>query len=127
MLFVIYSANIQSACGGCSIRFTVCCIRFTDGLLNLLLIKNESKNYKNPIFLIRCYLINVALNDIDLTYHQFVILAGIHWLKQDNKIVNQVQLINFTKMEPLFVCCDYGFCYGLFYVLNLKLGKQQSN
>jgi DNA-binding MarR family transcriptional regulator len=43
--------------------------------------------------------LNIALSDIDLTYPQFVILAGISWLKQDNTIVNQVQLIKFTKMD----------------------------
>ena len=47
--------------------------------------------------------INVAFSDIDLTYPQFVILAGIHWLKQDNKIVNQVLLIKFTKMDKSVV------------------------
>jgi DNA-binding MarR family transcriptional regulator len=43
--------------------------------------------------------INVELTGIDLTCPQFVVLAGIYWLKQDNEIVNQVQLINFTKMD----------------------------
>jgi MarR family transcriptional regulator, organic hydroperoxide resistance regulator len=43
--------------------------------------------------------INAELTGIDLTYPQFVVLSGIHWLKQDNEIVNQVQLINFTKMD----------------------------
>lgn len=43
--------------------------------------------------------INVELTGIDLTYPQFVVLAGINWLKQDNKIVNQVLLIKFTKMD----------------------------
>lgn len=43
--------------------------------------------------------INVELTDIDLTHPQFVVLAGIHWLKQNNKIVNQVLLIKFTKMD----------------------------
>lgn len=43
--------------------------------------------------------INVELTGIDLTYPQFVVLAGINWLKQGNKIVNQVLLIKFTKMD----------------------------
>lgn len=47
--------------------------------------------------------INVAFSDIDLTYPQFVVLAGIHWLKQDTKIVNQVLLIKFTKMDKSVV------------------------
>jgi DNA-binding MarR family transcriptional regulator len=47
--------------------------------------------------------INVELTGIDLTYPQFVVLAGIHWLKQDNKIVNQVLLIKFTKMDKSVV------------------------
>ena len=43
--------------------------------------------------------INVELSGIDITYPQFVVLSGIQWLKQDHEIVNQVQLINFTKMD----------------------------
>lgn len=43
--------------------------------------------------------INIELTGIDLTYPQFVVLAGINWLKQHNKVVNQVLLINFTKMD----------------------------
>ncbi len=47
--------------------------------------------------------INLELTGIDLTYPQFVVLVGIHWLKQDNRIVNQVLLINFTKMDKSVV------------------------
>ena len=47
--------------------------------------------------------INTSLSDIDLTYPQFVILAGIYWLKRDNKKVNQILLINFTKMDKSVV------------------------
>lgn len=47
--------------------------------------------------------INLSLNEINITYPQFVILAGIHWLKREHKIVNQVLLINFTKMDKSVV------------------------
>lgn len=47
--------------------------------------------------------INALLNEIEITYPQFVILAGIHWLKHEHKIVNQVLLINFTKMDKSVV------------------------
>ena len=46
---------------------------------------------------------NAALSEIDLTYPQFVILAGIFWLKQDHKTVNQILLIKFTKMDKSVV------------------------
>ena len=47
--------------------------------------------------------INLALGEIDLTYPQFVLLLGIHWLKQNDENVNQVQLIRFTKMDKSVV------------------------
>lgn len=47
--------------------------------------------------------INALLNEIEITYPQFIILAGIHWLKREHKIVNQVLLIHFTKMDKSVV------------------------
>jgi MarR family transcriptional regulator, temperature-dependent positive regulator of motility len=43
------------------------------------------------------------LKKLDLTYPQFVIITGILWLKRSNEIVNQVKVINFTKMDKSVV------------------------
>ena len=47
--------------------------------------------------------INALLNEIEITYPQFIILAGIHWLSNEHKIVNQGLLIHFTKMDKSVV------------------------
>lgn len=47
--------------------------------------------------------INALLNEIEITYPQFIILAGIQWLSGEHKIVNQVLLIDFTKMDKSVV------------------------
>ncbi|WED29427.1 MarR family transcriptional regulator [Vibrio sp. DW001] len=47
--------------------------------------------------------INAGLKDLELTYPQFVILSGIHWLNQNGGVVNQVKLIQFTKMDKSVV------------------------
>jgi len=52
---------------------------------------------------IRQRIINNSLKELELTYPQFVILAGIQWLKRSNEIVNQVKVIRFTKMDKSVV------------------------
>jgi len=52
---------------------------------------------------IRQRIINNGLKELKLTYPQFVIISGIHWLKQSNESVNQVKLIQFTKMDKSVV------------------------
>lgn len=47
--------------------------------------------------------INTELIDIQLTYPQFVVLVGIHWLQENKETVNQVLLINYTKMDKSVV------------------------
>ena len=52
---------------------------------------------------IRQRIINNKLKELEFTYPQFVISMGIKWLTRSNEIVNQVTLINFTKMDKSVV------------------------
>lgn len=52
---------------------------------------------------IRQRVINTELKQFDLTYPQFIVLSGIHWLNRNNNSVNQVKLIQFTKMDKSVV------------------------
>ncbi len=48
---------------------------------------------------IRQKIINTTLKELELTYPQFIIISGIHWLNQSVDKVNQVRLIQFTNMD----------------------------
>lgn len=52
---------------------------------------------------LRQRIINTQLKELELTYPQFVILSGIHWLNNSGERVNQVRLISFTKMDKSVV------------------------
>ena len=43
--------------------------------------------------------INSELSKLNLTYVQFVLIAGIYWLTMDNQEITQVRLINLTKLD----------------------------
>jgi len=52
---------------------------------------------------IRQRIINNTLKELNLTYPQFVLIAGLQFLRRSNEIVNQVKLIYFTKMDKSVV------------------------
>jgi DNA-binding MarR family transcriptional regulator len=48
---------------------------------------------------VRQKIINSTLKELELTYPQFIIISGIHWLNQSADKVNQIKLIQFTSMD----------------------------
>ncbi len=42
---------------------------------------------------------NQALQELDLTHVQFVLLAGIYWLSQEQETITQVQLASHAKTD----------------------------
>jgi DNA-binding MarR family transcriptional regulator len=52
---------------------------------------------------IRQKIINITLKELELTYPQFIIISGVHWLNQSVDKVNQVRLIQFTNMDKSVV------------------------
>lgn len=52
---------------------------------------------------IRQKTINSTLKELEITYPQFIIISGIHWLNQSIDKVNQIKLIQFTNMDKSVV------------------------
>jgi DNA-binding MarR family transcriptional regulator len=44
-----------------------------------------------------------ALMELDITHRQFVLLAGIGWLKSEGNTVTQVQVADFCKIDAMLV------------------------
>ena len=42
-----------------------------------------------------------ALMEFGLTHSQFVLMASIHWLTQQNRVVTQILLSDYTKIDPM--------------------------
>lgn len=45
--------------------------------------------------------IKKSLGPYDLTHVQFVLLASVHWLTLEKKVVTQILLSNHTKIDPM--------------------------